>query len=198
MLVVQISRGLAPVASIVAAVQEAERSGWRYEAVCGLPLVAAKNAAAELALDRGEDLLLLEDDVQAPPEVWQAVAALEKTEVVAYARARVRGGGENVYTAPDGTFLYTGNIFCYIPIGILRRLPRPIFAARKWQPTEDYIDTSDRGAQSNGIGSDTGFWHAIRHLDPPPVIQELGKVGHLKHALNLQRNNLEPCVIEEW
>ena len=192
-LLVQISRGLAPVPAIVGAVQAAYYYQWEYQAVVGLPLVEAKNRAAQLALERGAHLILLEDDIVVDRSVWEALLALGP-ETVGYGRARMRDGNDNVYYNDDGEFTYSGNCLVWVPCNILRALPRPIFSAARWNREQDTLG----GLQGNGVGSDTVFWYHIRQLDPAPPIVEVGTVKHLKHALNVRRDNLTPCEITTW
>lgn len=192
-ILVQYSRGVAPVQPIVEAMCAAQRYGWAYEIVCGLPLVEAKNHAALMALQTQRHLVLIEDDILADETLWDACALLGENEV-GYARARMRDGQDNVYEDEHGRFQYTGNCLCVIPFPVLARIDRPIFEARKWLSKEDRL----AGPQLNGIGSDTTFWYKIRHLDPVPAIVDLGRVTHLRHPLNERRDNLTPTEIKEW
>ena len=192
-LLCQISRGVAPVKPIIAAVEKAHQFDWVYHAIIGRPLVEAKNEAVRLALESQAALMLVEDDICASDDVWNSAATLTDN-AVGYGRANVRGGQENVYVSDDGAFRYAGNCFCVIPLDVLQRLPRPAFSAQRWLKDTDELG----GALNNGIGSDTVFWYHVRHLDPQPAIIELGTVEHLKHPLNLVRDNLTPCEITTW
>lgn len=195
MLIVQITRGLAPAEAIAGAARQLDAV---YELISGKPLVEAKNAATNLALSMHMDMVFIEDDIVAGIEVWDAARICLKDEAVGYARGRIRGNQESVYCNPVGEFLYAWTGFVAIPLCVLECLPRPLFEARRWSPDRDEMDLSPRGLQDNGVGSDTGFWWHVRHLEPAPEIRELGRVRHLKHALNVKRDNLTPCEISEW
>lgn len=197
MIVVQISRGLAPVQAIAEAATMASQLRLRYVPVLGLPLVAAKNAAVAVADEARDHLLFLEDDVLLSPTVWQAILRLTDDQV-GYVRCRGRNGRENVYRRPDGTFSHAGTGCVVIPWPVLARLPRPVFEDRIYRTSHDLGDLVPGALRGTGKGSDTDFWYKVRHLEPAPTIVELGTVVHLKHPLNEVRNTNNPCMITAW
>jgi hypothetical protein len=195
MLVAQISRGIAPVKAIVEAQHQAHRRGWWYSPILGLPLVEAKNAAVDVAFQYESDLLLIEDDILAGDDVWIAAETLSIHQV-GYARTRARDGLDNVYFTETGEFLYTGNVFTVIPRLVMLRLPSPIFESAKFKPLGEHGELVKTSTANDGFGSDVYFWLAVQKLGIEVV--ELGRVRHLRHALNERGSHVDPCDLSEW
>jgi len=193
----QITRGVAPVRSIVQAMKWAQAFYVEYDFTEGLPLAEAKNKAASDALERGADLFLVEDDVTASPELWQQFLTPDVEPRILFASANTRWDKSNTVYAPDGTLIYSGNIFVRIPLWVLQAMKRPIF--KPWCFTIRDGKHVMLGESSNGSHSDESCWYHARLLHPVPEMVELGRVTHLKHPLNDdQQQHKKPCKISEW
>ena len=186
-LAVCISRGLAPVASVTHQARWAIMFGCILaDPITGYPLVEGKNLAVDLAMKQEADLIMMEDDIIAPPRVWQET--LTATGVT-YASCRGRNGKSNI--GEMGGYFFTGNVFTKIPFDVLEMLQKPIFRDVM------YNGAGIKVAESNkGKGSDVYFWRQVQNHDIEII--HTGEVTHLRHSLNEVRDNESPCVITEW
>ena len=194
MLVVSLSRGLAPPDASVGVGAAAAVHAERHFVVRGFPAVEGKNCAAQLALDCGLNLVLVEDDIVVPPDVWRRVSdnILGPVQV---ATTRCRDGSLNSRFASDGTVLSSGTPFVTIPCAYLLFLGKPVFRAVDCGilPSGEVYP---RGENPHGHNSDTYFWYRVRRLEPRPQIEVIGEVTHLLHPLNRERHDLEhPCEV---
>lgn len=200
--VVQISRGVAPAACIVGAVQAAARYGARYFLVAGLPAADAKNAAVQIACDYRASLVLVEDDMIATPPIWER-ALLGDPPHVMVAGAPCRNGEYNIWTDKRGRIVYAGSVFLRIPRTVIEALShKPLFEPWVFRPEPglphpDHVTPVAPCRQ--GTGSDVYFWWRLRAELPAVEAIHIGDVRHFKHALNSGPHNLAaPIQLEEF
>lgn len=185
--VCQISRGLSPARAISQASLFAQRLGLTYILIDTETCVDAKNSAVKWALSMGKDLLLLEDDVMLP---WQAWKQAVEQRRLAYAEVIMQNGQINTQRKADGEFLFTGTIFVYIPLKVLKNLPDPAFKAQCFKVENDQLIPTT--PTFNGKHSDVYFWWQISKLGIKPV--NLGKATHILHPLQGVHN--QPSELE--
>lgn len=195
-LIVMISRGVGPLVPLAEALTVAHHRGAGFALVSGYPAVEAKNIAAELADGIGAALLLIEDDVLADADTWaRALQPLTAPLPVRFATARCRDGSMNTRWHADGTPLYSGTPFIFVPHPVLARLPKPAFVANEYGIADGELFL--RGPSAKGHHSDVHLWHELRRLDPRPVIEQVGHVSCLVHRLNRDTHDLQtPEVVE--
>ena len=198
MILAYITRGVGPIEPAVEARAWAMRMGWRWELISGLPLVDAKNRAANIAIEADDSLLMVEDDMSACEVHWRAIDQERNKggnyNTLVYAWTTCSNGESNVYSDPDGNFIYTGTCFLWIPRYILikyRHQTYPIFQAASFGYTSDGRELFYKGPNENHTGSDVFFWHNAMKLDPQPTVKSIGHVGHIKHPFNqgMKHNN---------
>jgi hypothetical protein len=194
-LIVQISRGMAPAASIAHAVDASHTFRAPYELISGKPAAEAKNAAARMAFDRGLDLLLIEDDIIATPEMWRTVLGPDRRQMnVAVASALMRNGQLNTWF--HGLRLcYSGTVFLFASHAVLAQVGDPWFAPRNlWFSDANGGEWIDSGPNANGLHSDVWFFYRLWQEGVEAEI--LGSVVHLIHEYNNTNPRLaEPSMI---
>jgi len=199
MVLCMLSRGIGPLAPTIEAMQQAFRHGWGFEAILGKKLVDAKNHAVHIAIDRNQDLLLMEDDIHVPGRTWVSFrATLGVSDAILVAETKTRTGRSNIWTGPEsGRFLFSGSHFVRIPVDVLKRLKQPIFRSWNFARTIDGEDMIDRGPAKHGNHSDVFFWFHAMKLEPKPQVAIVGECDHLKHPWNTgETSHADPYVAE--
>jgi len=192
-MVVQVSRGVSPVAPIAEACGAALRSGAGYALLSGMMLVDAKNKAVEYAEMFRCALVLVEDDIQASVQVWEKVLDFGM-ETVLVGSCPCRNGEPNTKFRGDGSVWYAGTALVRLPYSVLARLPRPTFVAMDHGIDEGRLVA--KGPNDRGRGSDTHLFYLLEQLQPRPVIAVAGEVTHLMHPMNRERHDLRnPCEV---
>lgn len=193
----QISRGMAPAASIAHVVDAAHRYRMGYEQVNGRPAAEAKQIAAKKAFEEGADLILCEDDIIAPESAWGAVANRNvPQDEVSICTALMRNGVLNTWFT--GTRVaYSGTVWLYAPwpvLDILSRNSEPWFQPRNLLFDDAKGAFEDHGHNPDGLHSDVWFYHRCWQCDVR--VRVLGSVTHLIHEYNNVRPTLTtPSVI---
>lgn len=189
-LLVQITRGLAPAPAIASAVLGAQRHGWGYELVAGLPAVDAKNEAVRLAYAAGADLVLVEDDVIAPWAIWPTAS-----DAIYAADAICRGGETNTVRDVAGGVIYTGTCFIRIPRWAMERMgypSQPLFRSGKFLRTAHDLEP-DPTRPPDGTRSDMHLcWLAARHGVPMRIF---GTAAHLLHEASGPGRNVSAVEV---
>jgi len=153
----QISRGLSPAVSIAATVAAATNRGFKYRLITGKPAAEAKNSAAREAFEAQRDLLLVEDDVLVPTELWDK-AARNCTDVMV-GSAIMRNGELNCWYLDD-RLVYSGTVWLRVPWLALFKIGDPWFAPRDLEFNgENGGEWIDKGENADGQNSDCWFYY---------------------------------------
>jgi len=192
-----ISRGIAPVESILEMQEYIRLYNLTFSPVLRRPLVDAKNEAVRYALLRGADLLLIEDDIIADAAIWDRMIIDDDPGKILTVEARCNGGAMNTQRNGSGEFVFTGTCFMRVPCAILGRLPQPVFEARNY-----HADRNGKlllgGPNVRHAHSDVYFWYQVAQLDPRPEIGIIGEARHIRHALNMSSSHDAPHKLEFW
>ena len=185
-----ISRGYGPIEPGHRARDAATDYGWHFFLISGKKLVVAKNKAAYYSLRNQTDLIMVEDDIEVDETIWKALQVRQdQPNTIHIAETATKRGSSNVITSPSGRFLFSGHALIRIPIGILRRMSAPIFRSWNFVYSTDKETLIDKGEADHGNHSDAYFWHCATQLDPPPEIEVIGEVKHIRHQHNAGRTN---------
>jgi len=189
MVVGYISRGMAPVQLVYEAMEQAQAGHNLFYPICGKKLIDAKNEAVNKALEENQALLLIEDDIRVPIDLWHKIQwdgiNGDGTATIQFAEAVERYGTINVrYNKHTGDLLWTGNVFTKIPLTILQRLPKPVFQSWNFVLSADGSEVIDRGRSASGHHSDAFFWQTVQKLDPKAEIVNIGRVEHIITPFN--------------
>ena len=186
-----ITRGMAPAVSVASVVSQVCKRRIPFQIISGRPAVDAKTQAAEIAMEAGRDLLLVEDDIIADDAVWEAVL---EHDGVAVASALLRDGTLNTVFY-GGRVLYSGTVFLRVPLPALQALGPPWFVSRQLVfAAEGEGHWRDEGPGEHGWYSDCFFYHRCWEANIPVTV--VGHVTHMIHPLNATPHVLsEPDVI---
>jgi hypothetical protein len=175
-LVVQITRGLAPAASIAHVVAACAQRGLAYELLSGRPAAVAKQEAAQMAVDRECDLLLAEDDILADGVLWERMLAADGADV--RVASAVMGNGEINCWYVGQRLAYSGTVFLRASLSALRAIGSPWFQPRELAFTgADGGRWQDLGPNAEGKHSDIWFFFRCWECGLRP--QVVGQVTHI-------------------
>lgn len=199
MILCYITRGYGPIRPAIDAKNAAQRHGWHFELIDGLPLVEAKNRAVWICRQREDSMLMVEDDMDALQVHWRsmdkAAASSDHWNVLSYAATRNWDGTINVHKTRKNELIYTGTCFLRIPYYIMEKMPGLIFQAYDFGYTSDGQEIYLKQPNKKHTGSDCFFWHHALRLDPRPSTKCIGVVQHIEHPGNTDHDHDDPYVI---
>jgi len=178
-----ISRGLAPVRSVTDLAIGAVRQGWYLHLIQGRSASDAKNTAIGYAYAHGWSLLLAEDDVCFHEWDWPTEA---HRDAVWVGETWCNNGTQrSVWRRQDGSVLYSGTPWVYIPADLVQRIckeaEQPVFQPRVCHTVGGRIMATG-SIQANGGGSDVFFCWQLQQLGIP--IKVLGQGYHILSDLS--------------
>lgn len=182
----QITRGMAPAISVASVVTQCMKRGLCYELISGKPAAVAKNTAAQMAVERDMDLLLVEDDIIAKDSIWDA--ACDQSEArppIVIGTCLMKNGMLNTWFAEDRV-LYSGTVFLRVRLSALHAIGAPWFECHDLT----FVDNkwTDLGKRDHGMHSDAWFYYRAWMANLPVTVA--GFVLHILHEYNTNRCEL--------
>jgi len=186
MIVTQFTRGLAPARAIAQCAEITTSLGLDYWLVEGLSMVDAFNRCVEISDEAQDDVLILPDDIMA--ESYHYLAA-RNCDGIGYAPCKLRTGQPNTAYRSDGSTLYTGCVFLFLPRHVRERLEPTVFKTGEHIINRDTGELEYKRPSAAGKHADVHFWLTFNELDPRPSVTELPPVKHLIHDLSNSYTN---------
>ena len=187
MIVTQVTRGLAPARSIANVVETCYSMGIDYWLIEGLSMVDGHNRCVEISDEAGDDVLMLQDDVIVTEH---HLGAARFAPGIAYAPCNLKNGYTNTVYRKDGSTLYSGLPFLFLPRHVRQRLEPKVFDTGEHVIDKPSREIIYKGPSEEGKHADVWFWCKFNELDPRPDVLELPPVTHIIHDLSSSYVNM--------